>query len=71
MCDDKIAIIEERVHNLEELGLRIKIILKLILKQWNLRLWTGSVWCRARSNDGHFEHENESSDSIKDRKFLN
>jgi hypothetical protein len=71
VCDDMIAFIENRAHNLGELGLRIKIILKWTLKQWNLRLWAGSVWCRLRSNDRHFGRGNESSDFVKDRKYLN
>jgi hypothetical protein len=41
------------------------IILKLILKELGVRVWTGFIWLRTGSS----EHGNEPSDSVKSNEF--
>jgi hypothetical protein len=31
----------------------VKIILRLILKKWDVVAWTGSIWLRIGTADGH------------------
>jgi len=40
--------------HLEDLDLDGRIILKLILKEWNGDAWTGLLWLRTGTGGGHF-----------------
>ena len=42
----------KRVH-LKDLGVHGKIILKWILREWDVRAWTGSNWLRIGAGGGH------------------
>jgi len=35
------------------LGISGRIILRCILKKWDLRSWTGSIWLRTGTGGGH------------------
>jgi len=35
------------------LGINGRIILRCILRKWDLRAWTGSIWLRIRTGGGH------------------
>jgi hypothetical protein len=37
--------LKERV-SLEDLGVDVRIILKLILQKWDWRIWTGLIWSK-------------------------
>jgi len=39
--------------HLEGPGLRRRIILKLIFRKWCIGAWTGSIWLRIGTGDGH------------------
>jgi hypothetical protein len=44
-----------------DLGVDGRIILKRILKTWNLGVWIGIVWLRVGTWGDFFEHGNEPS----------
>jgi hypothetical protein len=35
------------------LGINGRLILRCILRKWDLRAWTGSIWLRIRTGGGH------------------
>jgi len=40
-------------HYLEDIGVNGRIILRWMLRQWNLGAWTGSSWHRIGTHGGH------------------
>jgi hypothetical protein len=60
----------KRKNHLEDLGVDVKIILKCILKEQDVWVWTGFSWFKIRSVTGSCEHFNEPLTSIKGRVFL-
>jgi hypothetical protein len=55
-------------HNLVDLDVDGRVILKVDLKKYSARVWTGFVWLRIGISGG--EHGNEPSGSIKGEEFL-
>jgi hypothetical protein len=45
------GILKNRDH-FDDLGIDGMITLKLILKKWDGRAWTGLIWLRIRTRDG-------------------
>jgi hypothetical protein len=48
-----------------------RIILKLISRKYDGRVWTGFIWLRIGMMVGSFEQGSEPSGFMKDREFLN
>ena len=46
------GILKERDH-LEDPGINGRIIIRLILREWDLEVWTGLIWVRIGTGDGH------------------
>jgi len=61
--------LRERDH-LEETGLDVGIILRWILRKWDVGTWTGSSWLRKGTGGRTCECGNEPSISIKCEEFL-
>jgi hypothetical protein len=55
---------------LKDRGVDLRIILKLILKEWGMTLWTGFFWLRIGTSDGSCEYGNEPSGSTEDGGLL-
>jgi hypothetical protein len=47
-----------------------RTLLRWILRKWNIRAWTGSMWLRIGTVAGTHECSNEPSGSIKCGQFL-
>jgi hypothetical protein len=47
-----------------------RIILRSILKKWDMRFWTGLIWLKTGFSCGISEHFNEPSDFIMDDNIL-
>jgi hypothetical protein len=43
----------------EDLGVDGRVILKRILKAWNIEEWIGFIWLRVGTRSDFFEHGNE------------
>ena len=56
--------------NLEDPDIDGRIILRWILRKWDVGAWTGLLWRRVGTGGRHCECGNEPSGSIKCRKFL-
>ena len=41
------------MDHLEDTGVDGRIILQWILRKWNVEAWTGSIWLRIGTGDGH------------------
>jgi hypothetical protein len=46
------GILSERDY-FEDPGLDGKIILRRIFRKWDMRAWTGAIWIRIGTGDGH------------------
>jgi hypothetical protein len=44
--------------------------IKKTLKEWNVRVWTGFSWLRMRPGGNFYEHDNETSGSVRGGEFL-
>jgi hypothetical protein len=54
----------------EDLGADMKIILKLIIRKYDGKMWTGSFSSRLGPIVNFYEHEIESSSSIKQQESI-
>jgi hypothetical protein len=61
--------LRERDH-LEDPGIDGSIILRWIIRKWDVRALTGSMWLRIRTVGGTCECGNEHSGSIKCGEFV-
>jgi len=55
---------------LEELDVDVRIILKWVFEEKDLRTWTGFIWVRTGTSRGPVEGRNELRGSIKYSEFL-
>jgi Predicted methyltransferases len=49
---------------------RWRVILKRIVKKWDERIWTGSIWFRIETGRGSCERGNEPLGFIKSGEFI-
>jgi hypothetical protein len=40
-------------NHFEDPGVDVRIILRWILRKWDVRTWTGSIWLRIGTGGGH------------------
>ena len=55
---------------LQGVGIVVRIILKWISREWDVRAWTGLIRLGMGTDGGSFECGNEPSDSMKCEEFL-